>query len=172
MKGQPTSQGGTWRLFAIPAAVALLGYVLLFACDLRLRRARGGWEVTFVEEITRTPALRIDQPHLGISNVTVRFPGEQLGTKRAELPITVLFNEPRKAVPFGEVAFDDLTYLPGTVVLHCFGHEVQMLPRALFLDRVEHTWQSGRQHNLDPARKLPSLKTVSDGSRGEPWMTR
>lgn len=153
-----TGRGSTWRLFAIPAAAALLGYILLFACDMRLRTARGGWEVTFFEDTNGTPALRIDQPHLNISNVTVRFLNEDLGTNGAQLPVTIRFDNPREDVPFGELAFDDLTYLPGTVVLHCFGHEVQMIPRVLYLNRVEHPWKSGQRHDLEPAGKLPSLE--------------
>jgi hypothetical protein len=46
-------------------------------------------------------------------------------------------------VPFGKCVFLDTTFLPGTVVLDLFGHEVQLLPRVLTIDHVEHAWHSG-----------------------------
>jgi hypothetical protein len=39
--------------------------------------------------------------------------------------------------------FQDTTFLPGTVVIQTFGHEIQLLPRVLTLDRAEHPWRPG-----------------------------
>ncbi len=148
-------------MFAIPAVLALVGYILVYGCDAHLRTHRGPWEVLF-SETDGTPWLRIREPALGISNVLVRFIGEQVpaGTS-ARLPGSVRFNEPMKSVPFGRVAFDDLMYQPGTVVLHCFGHEVQMLPRALYLDRREHPWVAEGVFDLTPGMKVPNLTPPS-----------
>jgi hypothetical protein len=134
---------------------ALIGYFLLYAADSHLRTRRGPWEVTFLAESDGTPALRIAQTALGLSNIVVRFPGEHVDSSSNPLPRRIRFEQPMTPVPFGRVAFDDLMYQPGTVVLHCFGHEVQMLPRALFLDRIEHPWIDGRVFELKPEGKLP-----------------
>lgn len=148
----------TWRIFALPAAVALVAYVLLYSCDHWARTRQGPWEVTYIQETDGTPAVRIHQSALGIHAVTVRFEGERLPPETpARLPVTVRFDQPEAQVPFGSLAFHDLMYQPGTVVLHCFGHEVQMLPRALFLNRTETPWQPTALHRLNPAGKPPEL---------------
>lgn len=152
----PASRVRSWRIFVIPAVLALAGYVVLYALDTRLRTHRGPWEVTFLRDGSGAPAVRIAQPALGVRSVTVRFEGEQVDTNLT-LPATVRFDAPLKAVPFGRTAFDDLMYQPGTVVLHCFGHEVQMLPRTLYLNRQPHPWQPEARFDLPPSAKLPSL---------------
>jgi hypothetical protein len=113
--------------------------------------------VEFRQEPDGTPAVEIHQHRLGISNVVVRFAGESLtNPPSVALPCIVAFDKPRRNVPFGRVIFDDLMYLPGTVVLHCFGHEVQMLPRCLYLNRREHPWNETREFRLTPAAKSPA----------------
>lgn len=154
----------SWRHFLIPGSLALLGYVILFQIDSRARMARGPWEVTFLRESSGTPAVVIAQPALGLSNVVVRFAGETLSATNS-LPATIRFREPQMPVPFGTTAFDDLMYLPGTIVLQCFGHEVQMLPRALFLNRKETPWQSTSEYTLEPTDKLPTLEPPKKTSR-------
>lgn len=162
-----------WRHFAVPAVLALVGYITLYSVDAHLRVRRGPWEVTFFADTDGTPAVRVDQPGLGISRVTVRFAGEQLPEiPPPGLPATVRFAEPAASVPFGKTAFDDLMYLPGTVVLHCFGHEVQMLPRTLYLDRQAHGWSNSAVHtlptNTKPSRLTPPPRTSRLGrSRGD-----
>lgn len=150
-----------WRVFATPALLALVGYVLFYSCDARLRRHRGPWEVTFLLAPGGGPAVRIDQSSLGISNVVVTFREESPPVGVSNLPATVRFDQPGRPVPFGTVAFDDLMYQPGTVVLHCFGHEVQMLPRALFLNRTRIPWETGSFFELSPTDKLTSLEPPS-----------
>jgi hypothetical protein len=39
-------------------------------------------------------------------------------------------------------------YLPGTVTLELFGHEIELLPRVLIIDRKEHPWKSGTTISL------------------------
>ena len=150
-----------WKLFAIPAVLALVGYVLLFGLDSWLRTRRGPWEVAFLREPDGVPALRITQGALGLKDVTIRFEGETVASEVA-LPEIVRFDAPGKALPFGSTAFDDLMYQPGTVVLHCFGHEVQLLPRALYLNRREYPWQSGERLRSGPSDKLPTLEPPKD----------
>lgn len=147
-----------WKVFGIPAVLALVGYVALYACDARLRTRRGPWEVTFRRDADGTPAVGIAQAQLAISNVWIRFPGETLGDEVTNLPRTLTFAIPEQPVPFGKLAFEDLTYLPGTVVLHCFGHEVQMLPRWLYLDRAAQAWTNNARYELLPATKPAQLE--------------
>ncbi len=45
----------------------------------------------------------------------------------------------------------DTTFLPGTVTFELFGHEIELLPRALIIDRQEHAWQPNAAINLPPA---------------------
>ncbi len=146
-----------WRVFAIPALLALVGYVVFYACDARLRVTNGPWEVEFLQDTNGTPSLRINQERLGIHDVEIRFVGEQAGADLPSVPTRIRFDQPNLPVPFGRTAFDDLMFLPGTVVLHCFGHEVQLVPRTLYLDRTGIDWTNGARIHLTPAGKLPTL---------------
>lgn len=152
----PPSSSPAWRHFAIPGVVALVGYVSLYWMDSRLRVSKGPWEVTFRQDTQGSPSLDIQHPTLGIRNVSIRLIGERL-VPPLGAPTQVRFDAPRRPLPFGTNVFDDLMYLPGTVVLHCFGHEIQMLPRGLFLDRKEYPWSESTNYNLVASDKLPSL---------------
>jgi hypothetical protein len=44
----------------------------------------------------------------------------------------------------------DLRFLPGTVTFQLYGHEVELLPRALMIDRQEHPWKPDSVINLHP----------------------
>jgi hypothetical protein len=79
--------------------------------------------------------------------------------------MTVRFDEPQQQVPFGQWKFDDLMYLPGTVTLRFFGHEVELLPRILYLNRTEHPWQSGETIVLHPEDKLAEEDTDDEPAR-------
>lgn len=127
---------------AIPAAIALVIYAVAYTGIEHLRYRKGPWLVSFSRDADM-PALRIDQAALGITNVVIGFLGEPAPTH------TVAawdFSRPREVpydVPFGECVFMDTTFLPGTVVFEMFGHEIQLLPRALTIDKRETAWQSG-----------------------------
>lgn len=71
--------------------------------------------------------------------------------------MTVRFNEPRVRPGFGEVRFQDATYMPGTVTLLAFNHEVELIPRGLVLDRQERPWQPGLTVELAPTNQPPPL---------------
>ncbi len=69
----------------------------------------------------------------------------------AEVPFTTVmtFAQPRPVpypVPFGTCVFMDTTFLPGTVSFtNIFGHDIELLPRVLIIDRQEHAWKSGER---------------------------
>jgi len=54
-------------------------------------------------------------------------------------------------VPFGTCVFMDTTFLPGTVTLRLYGHEIELLPRVLVIDQQEHPWISDSTITLHPA---------------------
>ncbi|MCP5519741.1 MAG: hypothetical protein H7A45_21080 [Verrucomicrobiales bacterium] len=132
--------------------VTLALYALGFWGSERYRARRGPWEVTFSSGTGGVAVLRIDQPHLGIRGVELRFPGA--GIEGVEGRDPVRFDSPRALdqVPFGRVVFLDTTVLPGTVTFEVFGHEVELLPRVLLLDKQEHPWAATRVVDL-PARE-------------------
>lgn len=156
----------SWRFFVAPLVITLAGYVAFWSCDAHLRQRRGPWQVEFDRAPAGFPVLRIHQPALGLTNVTILFGGE--AADAADLPATVVFDGLRRAVPFGTNVFEDLTYLPGNVTLHCFGHEVQLLPRTLLVNRRERPWESGTTITLTPTDKPPTLALPESPRRPAP----
>jgi hypothetical protein len=124
-------------VFAFLIAAAL--YFAAFHLIEHRRNSRGPWSVRFVATEAQAPRLVISQPSLRVTNVEVRFPSSRANA----LDETVRFDKARPVpfpVPFGECVFLDGTFLPGTVTLRCFGHEIELLPRALILDHEEWSW--------------------------------
>ena len=123
------------------AALAIYGG--LFYIIEHLRTRAGPWQVCFAQPADGMPTLRIDQPRRGITNVQIAFTEVQTHTNFTR---NVSFAEARPVpfdVPFGKCVFLDTTSLPGTVVLQMFGHQIQLMPRILTIDRTEHRWRSG-----------------------------
>ena len=143
---------------AIVGVIALVGYVGLYALDMHLRGRKGPWEVTFATETNGTPYLLVNQPALGVRDVKVRFPGEQ--NRLTNAPVTMRFAEPNTKPAFGELRFQDATYLPGTVTLLAFNHEIEFIQRGLVLDRQERAWQPGLTADLTPTNQAPPLRTL------------
>jgi hypothetical protein len=53
----------------------------------------------------------------------------------------------------------DTTFLPGTVTLQVFNHEIELLPRVLVIDGQEHPWLSESTITLHPAAVGSSSQT-------------
>ncbi len=128
---------------------ALLVYVVFFSCDQRLRLRKGPWEVVFRTNAVGWATIEVSQGTLGVKT-TVTFVGETATNQG-----TVAFDRPGKRPPFGTVKFEDLTYLPGSVAFDFYGHEVELLPRTLYLNKKEHAWQTNEVIELKAAEKLP-----------------
>jgi hypothetical protein len=141
------------KQLSIVFAVVLLAYAAFFWGDRYLRAHKGPWEVRFVAT-NSAPRIAISQPRLGISNVVIVFTGESLTNVQSG---TVLFDRPQKAIPFGKTKFEDLTYLPGSVAFDFFGHEIELLPRTLYINKTERAWNS-TEIRLKPSEKLPPEK--------------
>jgi hypothetical protein len=138
----------------IAFGITLLGYVLFFQADRWLRLRRGPWQITFAVATNGAPVILIDQPKLGIARARLEFAGETAPPLPA--PRRLVFDSPLQTnLPFGRTLFLDTTYLPGTVTLDLFGHEIELLPRTLVVNRREVPWPAAGTLTLSPAEKLP-----------------
>jgi hypothetical protein len=143
-------------VFAVALVIYICGYMVI-----EHRRTRNGpWQVAFTNDASGAPALLVNQPQLAITNVLMVFPGETIPplTNATVLPA---FMQPRPVpfdVPFGKCVFMDTTSLPGTIVFELFGHEIQLLPRVMTIDKTEQPWQSGARLTLNQAPVLSIAK--------------
>jgi hypothetical protein len=131
-------------VFAVTALLYFGGFWLLE----NWRARRGPWEVTFRATANGVPVVEIAQPRLGIAGVQLVFSGTNVLSLTNAIALRFYGPEQRESVPFGQVRFLDTTMLPGTVTLDLFGHEVELLPRRLLLDKREQPWQSGQRIEL------------------------
>lgn len=131
------------------AVVAL--YAAVFYGIEYLRMRKGGWEVNFLSDREGNASIVVYQPTLNISSVELVFLGEKIG--RTNLSERVLFNRPKKPVPFGKVIYEDLTSLPGVVTFDFFGHEIELLPRVLIVNKKEIRWKSESVVELSATNK-------------------
>jgi len=135
--------------FALAFVIALALYVIAYTAIEHGRRQSGPWEVTFFSAAAAYPSLTVSQTNLHITNVVIVFrKSSQLTTNDM-----VRFNKDREtpfALPFGECEFQGILSQPGTVVMKIFGHEIQLMPRILTIDKREQPWQSGTTISLDP----------------------
>ena len=122
----------------VAAVVLYIGFYSFIEC----RRTRNGpWSVTFALDGQGIPTVTVNEPKLQISNLKIHFPGHTASPTN----VTVVFHPPKPVpyeVPFGDCVFLDTTFQPGTVVLEIFGHEVQLMPRVLTIDKTEIPWKS------------------------------
>ena len=133
---------GLAKPLVIGALLAVILYVVGYSGIEHRRTRKGPWHVTFTRDASGTPALLVNQPTLGITNVQFTFPG---ATSTDAAPVTLAFEQPRQVpydLPIGRCLFMDTTFLPGTIVMEIFGHEIQLIPRVLTIDRQEQPWKS------------------------------
>ncbi|MBM3876011.1 MAG: hypothetical protein FJ386_04730 [Verrucomicrobia bacterium] len=137
--------------FSIVFVIALAGYVLLWSLDSNLRNRRAPWEIAFEREPGGDPAIAIKPPAPGGASVRIVFTGEALAATNS--PGLVRFDKPRPPLPFGTVIYDDLMYFPGAVTMDFFGHEIELLPTRLGVNRKERAWTPGEVVRLTPDQK-------------------
>jgi hypothetical protein len=155
---------GLAKHFLLAFLLALVGYIFFYQTIEHRRTRKGPWQVTFSHNTAGDPAIIIAQPKLAITNVQISFLGEIFSVTNAAGPLasrrerlnspvahsssltaTLLFAQPKPVpyeVPFGQCLFMDTTFLPGTITLQIFGHEIELLPRVLVIDGQEHPWRS------------------------------
>jgi hypothetical protein len=146
----PARPDSLWRHLGVAAVLALVFYCAAFALIEHRRAAKGPWEIAFLTDAAGRPSLRIAQPALKISE-QLDFPDAQ--TTRSNLTEIVKFRETTTNLPFGEMLLQDPLYLPGTITMRLFGHQIEVLPRALVVDQQEHTWNPGGQITIHNAAK-------------------
>ena len=127
--------------FGIAFLAAAILYLVSFYGIEHLRTRKGGWQVNCRTDAEGTRRLIISQPRIGTSNVTLIFPDQRIG--QTNFASSVVFDQPITNVPFGKLVYLDTTFLPGSIVFELFGHQIQLLPRVLMVDRKEIPWRSG-----------------------------
>jgi hypothetical protein len=150
-------QSSPWKTFLLIAIVILIGYIAIFSWVENSRRKSGPWELTFTQ-VNNSPALLVTHAKLGLTNVIIVFP-DVVATNATQ---TIRFEHGRVApfdLPFGKCVFLDTLYLPGSMAMELFGHQIQLMPRTMLIDRVEHAWLSGEKillTNRPPATLTPN----------------
>ena len=138
------------KSFVVVGAGVIAFYFVFFYGIEGCRHRKGPWEVTFATNATG-PTLLVRQNALKI-DCLIMCAGET--TTATNLPETIRFAVPKHAVPFGKVIYEDLTQLPGVVTFDLFGHEVELLPRTLIVNKRQIAWNSQRSVELWPTNKL------------------
>jgi hypothetical protein len=133
--------------FLFAFAIALILYVIAYGWIQHRRTRKGPWQVDFIST-NGAPALTINQPWLGLTNVTLVFQGEPAPTNVTHVEFRIPQPTPFQ-VSFADCIFEDLTFLPGTVTFKACHHEIELLPRVLVIDRKENQWRSGAVVNVD-----------------------
>jgi len=142
-----TKSPGAWKHFVAAFFLALILYIVGFNWIENRRVKSGPWNVTF-HNVAGQLELVILQDSLAIRDVRLRFTNASLSTNLVE---SILFTAGRKVpfdVPFGRCVFLDPLFLPGKAVLEIAGHEIQIMPRVLMLDGVEHPWRGSNTFTL------------------------
>ncbi|MEY2408156.1 MAG: hypothetical protein QOF48_826 [Verrucomicrobiota bacterium] len=143
------SAGLTPKSVLITFVVVGVLYFAAFWGIERFRQHRGPWEITFSDNAQGEAVLSVSQRALKISGVQLIVHGEHA----TNAPGSVRFDRVLMPVPFGRVIYEDLTFLPGVVTFDLFGHEVELLPRVLIVNKKEVPWQSGIVVDLWPTNK-------------------
>jgi hypothetical protein len=136
---------GILKHLAIAFAIALVFYVAAFTWLEHRRVVKGPWLVTFRTDAAGTPSLCIAQPNLGITQ-SVSFPAQT--SPPPNFSRTIRFVQGTTNLPFGDLVFQDPTFLPGTVTMRLFGHQIELLPRLLTIDHRQYPWKAGSQIEL------------------------
>jgi len=132
---------GAIKHFAITFAIAVVLYIAGFGWIQHRRVFKGPWEITFATDGAGQPSLMISEPKLKISQ-KIAFPDQKIAP--ANLTRVERFDEAVTNLPFGGMIFQDPTFLPGTATMRLFGHEIELLPRVLIIDKKEIPWRAGQ----------------------------
>jgi hypothetical protein len=144
------------RILLLVFVITAVAYFAAFFGIERWRARKGPWQVDFAVAADGRPTMLISQSGLRLDGVTIVFAEESAPATN----LTIRFDHPIKDVPWGTVAYQDPITYPGVVTLHLFGHEIEMMPRTLSLNRREIPWQSHSTNRLKSADKLPADKLV------------
>jgi hypothetical protein len=132
-------QGNILKHFAIAGLIAIVFYVVGYSWLEHKRVDKGPWQITFRTDGAGTPEILIAQSNLNIFQ-TVSFPSARTN---ANISKSIIFGQDPPELPFGQLIYQDPTFLPGTVTMKMFGHDVELLPRILTIDKKQYSWPSG-----------------------------
>jgi hypothetical protein len=138
-----------FRHLVIPFGVAVLVYLIFYSWIEHRRTRNGPWRVTFTNDSAGSPALLINQPALAITNLQITFASE---TNNNSSNVLMVLDTPKVVpydIPYGKCVFMDTTFLPGTIVFDLFGHEIQLIPRVLTIDKTDIPWQSNENISVN-----------------------
>ena len=130
-----------WQLVRV-FVVALVVYAVVFGWIEHRRVVKGPWVVSFAPG-NESPVIFLNQSALGIRDVRIIFREATAQTNSVQV---IEFSQARAVpfdVPLGQCVFQDTTFLPGTVTFEMFGHQIQLMPRVLTIDKAERPWRSG-----------------------------
>ena len=144
---------GLVRHALIAFAIAVVFYVTGFSWMQHRRTFKGPWLIQFSTDTGGHPAMLISQRTLNISQ-KLSFTNDTLA--RTNFSETRDFTEATTNLPFGEMLMQDPLYLPGTLAMRLFGHQVEILPRTLIIDNREIPWGSQAEIDLKAATNTPS----------------
>jgi hypothetical protein len=126
------------------------------------QRRLGPWEVEF-SGTNGHPVISINHPGLQIASVQLIFLEEQ-GAMTNSIQV-VTFDQGHQQIPFGKVLYEDLRSMPGIVTFDFFGHEIELRPRLLVINRKELPWTSARTIALSPTNKVVEPLKSPNSSR-------
>jgi len=141
--------GLTPKSVIVTFIVVLIFYFAAFWGIEGFRQHRGPWVVAFGTNNLGEATLTLSQEARGLSDVRLVVHGEHATNP----PTMVRFDRVLQPVPFGRVIYEDLTFLPGVVTFDLFGHEVELLPRVLVVDKEQVPWKPGATVDLWPTNK-------------------
>ena len=151
------------------AIVAGLYFAVFYGIEYGNHR-KGAWEVEFLSDEMGNPSIVIYQPKLKISSVEMIFGDEKVAS--TNLATKLSFDRPLTSLPFklpiGEVIYEDLRTLPGVVTFNFFGHEVELLPRVLIVNKKEVSWKSEMVLELSRTNKPPQIPQPPKGWEQKP----
>ena len=156
---------GLLKLFVLTLALYVCGFYGLE----HIRDRKGPWVVTFDANASQ-PTMTIDQMALGINSFKIIFEnvntnGLASGKVRFDDPIlnaqpmdkTPESSQELKqrafSVPFGECIYQDLMFLPGVVTMNLLGHEIELMPRTLVIDKKQIPWDTAEGNIVILQRK-------------------
>lgn len=129
---------GLLKKLAITFTISVVAYFAIFHWIEHRRVSSGPWNVTFVTDTNAQPSVIIAQEKLKLSNLRITFPEQRWS--ESNLLRSIQYDTSKTNCGFGEIVFQDPTFLPGTVTFNFFGHEVELLPRTLIIDKREYPW--------------------------------
>ena len=130
---------GIVRHLVLAFIITVIFYIVCFSWIEHRHTFRGPWHIVFASDAAGRPSLLVSEPYLKITQkiefLAAKVPQTNLNSEE-------VFADAQTNLPFGRMIFQDPTFLPGTVTMLHFGHEIELLPRVLIIDKMEIPWGS------------------------------